>query len=313
MTGLSIPGRHPSAPPTPPRYRTLTGLPSTTIDTGLTASAHISGCRRNSSARPSKVTSPIVTGPVATAMEELIAELGAPNNLANILTAVSTVPGAADVYVVPLDIKAVSDYGLRRQGEPGALLQPFDSVPYRVNGRCFGEDLFCFFSTCDTHFLPPFIIFPPNACDYTCAAASTDVPGQGSCGWYTPFYHGLSPYNTWMAGKRELNISPTLNSIPWLNPLVNPDQDPNVAVSLKEFDDFAIYNPQVDPTARSEFLNAAFVTMASSRAFGTDTGLQPLLPLTSRFIGGFEYARPQIINVHVGLLDAPAEALFIYH
>jgi hypothetical protein len=212
---------------------------------------------------------------------------------------------------------------------PPPLSQAFPG--YYMEDRCFGgiiEKLACWLSTCDGGI--PGCIFasnikgclsagPPDTCDYGCRKAVTDYKG-GSCGWHDWWYQGTPSHNTWIAAKTNENLVAFLADIRWLNPQIGsgagiePDENFPDDVKFSAFDEFSFEREPTPPVG--EFRNNAFVTMASSHALGsTDFANQPVQvhSILGALGGGFNYSRPQIINVHLGVDDSVAEENIIWH
>lgn len=290
---------------------------------------------------------PLLDGPLETALENIFDTVAPGADLDAIIAALKAIPGAGDVYALPMNPLAAIDLGLRRQGESVMPMFPFP--PYQVGGPCFvmltslvglpdatGEsinDIWCLLSDCGG-FLPISVhsrggvsplpsLNPPRlgkiasmlanggyeGCDYDCVRATTDFPQTyQKCGWSTPFYWGIPQDNTWIAGREGGNISPILQNMPWMNPTFAGD--PDVAISYSQSDDFAF---TTGPAKTTEFMNPPFVVMSTSRAFGSPILLQPVMPLPSWLIPGFGYSRPQLASVNILGIDAPEEAIFIYH
>ena len=227
-----------------------------------------------------------------------------------------------DVHVLP--------YGPPALGAiipaPPPLSQVFPG--YYMEDRCFGgiiNTLACWLSTCDGGI--PDCVFasnikgcisagPPDTCDYNCAKAGTDYKG-GSCGWHDWWYEGVPTPNTWIAAKTTENLVPWIEDIRWLNPVYGSSVEPADKfpddVRYDAFDEFAFTaNP---PVSSGEFENDSFITMASSHALGSADNpiAQPLQPHSILGGGSFQYSRPQIINVHLGLDDTVAEENLIWH
>lgn len=230
-------------------------------------------------------------------------------------------PGNSDeVHVVPNRIPRID-------------VIPMTFPPYFNPGRCLGVQELCDLSTCDGGSMPACLLTlftggnlvgcmsggSPNACNYTCVRAPGDSDlGPQACGWSDWFFLGGPTAYTWIAAKTDNNLVDYIENIRWLNPRSGSDTEPLGVgfpdVELSEYDQFAFYKAATGPAAPSNFVNSAFVTMATSHSLGANPG-EPQ-PATIHSAPGFGYARPQIVNVHLdplGLSDQLAEEKIIWH
>ncbi len=157
------------------------------------------------------------------------------------------------------------------------------------------------------------------ASDISCALAgsiaSTSAPDH-EWGWSDTqiissseqgdtYYCGGPSYNTWIAGKARHTVIPErLFTLAWLNPnMSTPEQEIGYHAFEDDYPEFRYR------TGTDQFESAPFFAIASSQVGGS-----PLMETS--FISNFEeYAKPELISVHIGEpgSDDLTRRLFIWH
>lgn len=275
-------------------------------------------------------------GTVKSWIDDVLTDLmGAPYSVDSTLSAASATRPDGDLHVIPLNAPVMT--GILSPPNVSAVIPPF-----RIDSRCLSsslQDISCTLSTCNPNivdcliarlvsFIPmigdssggclwsqlsiPMVNF--NLCDYNCARGVFDYQAN-PCGWHDTWWAGSPTATTWIAGWRDRNIGGyrAWFSTRYYNPTIGGPSplDATQDIDIDEFDREA-FNETVGST--DSFVNRPIVVMASSNSLGHENpALQPALLFYSRPVPDFQYCRPQLINVHLGLNDNQAEQEFLWH